>query len=155
MERLESGTISEAAGLEGDSRGRKYPQRQITVLAIEDWTAALAVLSERARTPDAEVASERIELEWTERRANLLVKGLQLPRGRGSLLQIHAVLLEVTGETTPCARMDEVSPGLRRALASGRYGGVTCRVVTGGEIVLGDRAFVALGLPEPVRRLPG
>lgn len=155
MERLDRGTITEVAGLEGDFRGRKYPRRQITVLAIEDWTAALAVLADRARASSADAEPERSDLEWTERRANLLVMGLPLPAGRGSLLQMGTVLLEVTGETTPCARMDEVSPGLRRALAFGRYGGVTCRVVTGGGIALGDRACVVLGLKEPVRRLPG
>jgi MOSC domain-containing protein YiiM len=153
MELLDCGSITAAAGLEGDYRGAKYPRRQITVLAVEDWSAALAVLAQRTLAVDTQPVPT--DLDWTERRANLLVKGLSLPGGRGSLLQIGAVLLEVTGETTPCARMDEVVSGLRRALASGRYGGVTCRVVTGGEVALGDRAFVVLGLKNRVPRLPG
>ena len=155
MERLESGTISEAAGLEGDYRGRKYSRRQITVLAIEDWTAAIAALVDQAGGSIEDSGPNLRDFDWTERRANLLVMGLLLPGGRGSLLQIGEVLLEVTGETTPCARMDEVSPGLRRALASGRRGGVTCRVITGGGVALGDPADVALSLQDPVRRLPG
>ncbi len=153
MELLERGSITQAAGLVGDYRGAKYPRRQITVLAVEDWSAALAVLAQRTLATDTQPAP--FDLDWTERRANLLVKDLSLPAGRGSLLQIGAVLLEVTGETTPCARMDEVVLGLRRALASARYGGVTCRVVTGGDVALGDRAFVVLGLKNRAPRLPG
>lgn len=153
MELLERGTITEAAGLQGDYRGAKYPRRQVTVLAIEDWQAALVVLTERFAAAGA--GPKPFDLDWTERRANLLVQGLLLPAGRGSLLRIADVRLEVTGETTPCARMDEVALGLRRALASGRFGGVTCRVLTGGDIALGDPVVVERALQNRLPLLPG
>jgi MOSC domain-containing protein YiiM len=53
---------------------------------------------------------------------------------------IGDLILEVTGETKPCFRMEEASPGLRNALNSGWRGGVTCRVLQGGQIRVGDRA---------------
>ena len=88
------GRITTEAGLEGDFKGGKYPFRQITVLAREDWEEALAELG----APD---------LPWTARRANLLVAGVALPRAKGGLVRIGPVLLEVTGQTYPCARMEE------------------------------------------------
>ncbi|HRD78269.1 MAG TPA: hypothetical protein PK264_20425, partial [Hyphomicrobiaceae bacterium] len=37
--------VTRERGLEGDFRGAKYPRRQVTVLAREDWEAALAELA--------------------------------------------------------------------------------------------------------------
>jgi MOSC domain-containing protein YiiM len=152
METLDRATVSVTAGIEGDSRGARYPRRQVTVLAVEDWADALSDLAAVAARAGA---ATPIGLHWTERRANLLVNGIVLPRGRGSLMRIGDVELEVTGETTPCARMDEAVAGLRRALAPHWRGGVTCRVLTGGPIALGDPAWVTSRIQAPVRRLPG
>jgi MOSC domain-containing protein YiiM len=83
-----------------------------------------------------------IDLDWTERRANLLVEGLRLPRARGAVLRIGGIELLVTGQTFPCARMDAVHPGLLKALGRDWRGGVTCQVVTGGELTAGVPASV-------------
>jgi MOSC domain-containing protein YiiM len=143
MQEIAVGTITIAAGLEGDYKGSKYPYRQITVLAREAWEGALAELG----APD---------LPWTARRANLLVAGVALPRARGGILRIGPVLLEVTGQTYPCARMDEVHQGLLKVLGKTWRGGVTCRVLEGGPIAVGDTVEVPLSPPpEPNPRLPG
>ena len=139
------GTISVERGLEGDFRGSKYPQRQITVLAREDWYAALADLDTAGRPP----------LPWTARRANLLVEGVVLPRSKGSILAVGPVVLEVTGVTSPCARMEEAAPGLLKALGRDGRGGVTTRVLEAGDIRIGDPVVVRLELPERRIRLPG
>lgn len=146
MEELAAGTITRESGLTGDFRGSKFPTRQITVLAIEDWNAALADLSGIAGPPD---------LPWTTRRANLLVEGIRLPRAKGAVLRIGAVVLEVTGQTNPCHRMEEAHRGLLSALHKDWRGGVTCRVVEAGDIELGDRVSVVSSPPERVIRLPG
>jgi MOSC domain-containing protein YiiM len=150
MEVVTNGIVTTEAGLEGDSRGRKYPRRQITVLSNEDWSEALAELA--ASIPKA---SGPPSLDWTVRRANVLVTGIVLPLGRGSILRIGDVELEVTGETTPCARMDEAFPGLRRALAPKGRGGATCRVTRSGRIALGDDVVVIRDVPQRTRHLPG
>jgi hypothetical protein len=42
MEEIAEGLICVAAGLLGDTKGAKYPTRQITLLSREAWDAALA-----------------------------------------------------------------------------------------------------------------
>lgn len=146
MEQIAAGVITSAAGLEGDFKGSKYPLRQITVLSREAWHDALAELTDLAGP---------VPLPWTRRRANLLVEGVRLPRAKGGLIAIGSVVLEVTGQTYPCRRMDEAHPGLLKALAGEWRGGMTCRVRTGGEITLGDPVEVLLYPPERTIRLPG
>ncbi len=145
MDVLEEGLITRAAGLEGDYKGAKHPTRQITVLAREDWEAALADLP--AAPADAP--------PWTARRANILVEGVRLPRARGGVLRVGPVDLEITGQTSPCRRMDEAAPGLLKALAPEWRGGVTCRVLTDGRVRAGDDVVIVSAPPERIRRLPG
>ena len=80
MQEMVAGAISVAAGLEGDFKGAKYPRRQVTVLARDDWEAAWAELGAG-------------DLAWTARRANLLVADVRLPRAAGAVLQIGPVRL--------------------------------------------------------------
>ncbi len=123
MRVMERASVTRERGVEGDHRGRARG-RQVTVLAREAWQAACA-----------ELGAER---EWTTRRANLLVEGVDLEETLGARLRIGDVVLEVTQETDPCARMDQAHPGLRRALTPAWRGGVSCSVIEGGEIRCGD-----------------
>ena len=149
METVKAVDVTAEKGLEGDHKGAKFKTRQVTVLAIEDWQAALEALGGGA----GEAAPS---LDWTCRRANLLVEGLRLPRAKGAVITVGGmVTLEVTGETVPCGRMDEVAPGLLKALFPDWRGGVTCRVMDGGRIEMGDGVEVASSPAELVRRLPG
>jgi len=143
MQTVDRVLVTKERGVEGDHKGAKFPRRAVTVLAREDWEAALS---------DLGVADNK--LAWTERRANLLVEGVRLPRALGATLRIGPVLLEVTYPTTPCSRMDEAHAGLKSALYPHWRGGVTCRLLEGGRIALGDGVEVA---PSPERqiRLPG
>jgi MOSC domain-containing protein YiiM len=146
MEEIACGTISVAAGLDGDHKGRKFPRRQITILSREAWASALADLG-----ADAALAS----LPWTARRANLLVEAVRLPRARGAVLRIGTVRLEVTNQTNPCARMDEACPGLLKALHPDWRGGVTCRVLSDGVVAVGDEVEILSSPPEEAPpRLP-
>lgn len=127
METLERASVTVAAGVDGDIRGQ-LRGRQVTVLTQEGWDAACAALGEA--------------LPWTTRRANILVVGLALPQEAGATIRIGDVALRVTGETDPCIRMEEQAAGLKDALAPDWRGGVTCEVVRGGEIAVGDGARV-------------
>ena len=119
-----SAQVSVDMGIVGDYRGTKVKRRQVTVLALEEWISTCADLKAR--------------LSWTERRANLLVEGLHFKDSTGQHLQIGDVILEITGETTPCARMDEVKTGLMSALTTDWRGGVLCQVIQSGKITVGD-----------------
>ncbi len=129
MEVIDRATITLDGGIEGDHRGRVKPggrgRRQVTLMERGDWQAALADLG--------------ADIPWQERRANLLVDGLDLPQLVGARLRIGAdVVVEISFECDPCHRMDAVAPGLRAALTPDWRGGVCTRVVTGGAIALGD-----------------
>jgi MOSC domain-containing protein YiiM len=144
MHEIAEGLITVDGGLDGDHKGPKFSLRRITVLAREAWEAALAELD----VPPS-------GLRWTLRRANLLVEGTALPRARGGLVRIGPVVLEVTYPTQPCQRMEEAYPGLLKALHPDWRGGITCRVVEGGQVRLGDEVEVLRSPPEKTIRLPG
>ena len=129
METLEKGRIGVEFGLEGDCRGRS--KRQVTILAREAWEAACAELGR--------------DLPWTTRRSNLLVDRIALPRRNGDVIAIGDVRLEVTGEVDPCSRMEEAAPGLQAALRPDWRGGIGCRVLSAGEIALGDAVRIEEG----------
>ncbi|MET0194324.1 MAG: MOSC domain-containing protein [Hyphomicrobiaceae bacterium] len=147
MREIGDGQVTLQGGLVGDFKGAKYARRQITVLAREDWQAALAEIAQ----PDL----PWLDLPWTVRRANLLVEEVELPRAAGGILRIGTVRLEVTGQTYPCARMEEAQAGLLSALARDWRGGVTCRVLDGGPISLGAPVEVTARPPRIEPRLPG
>lgn len=110
-------------GVEQDHRGAPG-KRQVTVLAEEDFSDACREI--------------KVRLDWTKRRANLLLRGINLEQSTGKYLRIGDIILEITGETEPCLRMEEQYAGLQNALAKKWRGGVTCKVVREGNIEVGD-----------------
>jgi len=124
METLGSVLVTLEKGVEGDFRG-KPGKRQITVLSQSAWDLACSEIG--------------VELDWTNRRANILVDDINLKNSDGKLLEIGEVELLVTQETDPCERMEEVHTGLFATLAKDWRGGVCCRVIKPGEIRLGDK----------------
>jgi MOSC domain-containing protein YiiM len=125
MQERESAEVRTDSGVEGDSRGRPG-RRQVTVLSKDAWEAACAEVD--------------VELPWTLRRANLLIEGIELLPTPGARLRVGTALLEVTGETDPCVRMDDTKPGLFAALEKDSRGGVCCRVIESGFVAAGDVA---------------
>jgi MOSC domain-containing protein YiiM len=147
METLNAVDVFADGGLDGDYKGRKFRLRGVTVLAREAWEAALAEL----RGPDG----KPVDLPWTTRRANVLVEGVDLPKARGGIVRMGPVLLEVTYPTQPCSRMEEAYQGLLKALHPDWRGGITCRVLEGGRIMVGDEVTVLVSPPQHKMRLPG
>ncbi|MGH8168596.1 MAG: MOSC domain-containing protein [Woeseiaceae bacterium] len=123
MQTLERAEISMETGVALDFRG-KPGDRQVTVISAEAWRQACRELQK--------------EIPWTTRRANLLVDDFELPKAIGAVLKIGPVRLIITGEVDPCSRMDEQCPGLTNALKPDWRGGVSCAVLQGGSVTLGD-----------------
>lgn len=123
MVALDSAEISTEHGVTGDARGA-VGTRQVTIVAREAWEQACTTLGN--------------EVPWTARRANLMVEGMDLGNTQGRVLRIGPVRLEITGETLPCARMDEAHPGLQEALQPEWRAGVTATVLSGGPVRPGD-----------------
>ena len=114
-----------AGDCNGVSRAGKPSSRLVTLLAVEGWRAALSEAG--------------MDLPWQERRANLYVGDIRLPRTPGTRIAVGAaVVLEVTRECNPCFKMEALAPGLEAALTPDWRGGVCTVVVTEGAIAVGD-----------------
>ena len=133
MEVIEHVHVSVESGLAGDFRGAvkpgREPKRQVSLIERADWDAAMAELG--------------VDHHWSVRRANLLVEGLDLPQREGAIVRIGAeVVLEIRVECDPCSRMEEIEPGLKAALTPDWRGGALARVISGGDIRIGDEIRV-------------
>jgi len=133
IETLDAVDVTVEAGLAGDFRGAVKPggrgKRQVSMIEAGDWAAAMAELGH--------------DLPWWERRANLLVDGLDLPQTPGARVRIGGdVVIEITTECDPCSRMEEILPGLKAALTPDWRGGALGRVLSGGQIAIGDAVVV-------------
>ncbi len=115
--------VTTEQGVDGDHRGGPGA-RQVTVISQDSWDNVCQYLDK--------------SLPWIARRANLLVGGVVLKDSRGKFLQIGELVLEITGETTPCQRMDEYYQGLQEVLKPEWRGGVSCKVIKSGSINVDD-----------------
>jgi len=98
-------------------------RRQVTLLDEAAWQIACS-----------EVGTE---LDWTVRRANVLVQGLELPSLLNQQIRVGTALVEVIGEVTPCHFMDAAKPGLEAALTPDWRGGVYARIIEAGHVEIG------------------
>lgn len=122
MDAVLRATLIPGRGLDGNAdRGGR---RQVTMLDAARWHSLMAELHS-TRDP-------------RERRANLLLEGIDLTGSRGRMLRVGSALLKVNGETRPCERMDGVLPGLQEAMRAAWGGGAYSEVVEGGDITLDD-----------------
>ena len=119
---IDSVKVIENTGLEGDRS--KGGNRQVTLIQKEHIDAVASFLG-------------NADLDFTLTRRNILVEGINLLSLKGKKFKIGEVILEYTGECHPCSRMEE-------ALGEGGYnamrghGGITAKVIEGGNLKSGD-----------------
>ena len=122
MDPVTHGTLVAGQGLldSADQGGR----RQVTLITRERW--------------DLVTQSLGLRVEPILRRANVLVTGIDLENTRTKILLLGQCRLRIRGETRPCERMDEASPGLQNALDAHWGGGAFAEIIEGGEITVGN-----------------
>lgn len=128
VEARDTVTAIAGRGLAGD-RHAHAGNREVTLLQAEHLGVVAALLG-------------RDTLDPANLRRNVVVAGINLVAAKGRRLRIGAAVLEITGACHPCSRMEEVlGPGGYNAMRG--HGGMTARVVDGGEIRIGDAVRVA------------
>jgi MOSC domain-containing protein YiiM len=101
-------------------------KRQVTLIDEQRWGDACRELG--------------IDVDPSRRRANVMLRGIDLYDMRGRLLRIGPALVRIYNETRPCEQMDEAQPGLRAALGPSWRAGAYGEIVEGGVIRVGDAA---------------
>lgn len=120
----------EGMGVEGDRTFGRGDKRQITIVSTEELEKAGAELGQ--------------PVEPGSTRRNVTVSGVELLREQGMIIRLGDVVVEVSGDCTPCDLMEtSVGTGARAALAN--RAGVTGRIIEGGTISVGDPAIVEAG----------
>lgn len=124
MDSIASVEAIERRGLAGNAdQGGK---RQITLIDEARWREAEAELG-TAVDPSA-------------RRANVMLRGIDLEATRGRTLRIGGCLVRIYNETRPCYQMDQAFRGLQAALSPRWRAGACGEIVQSGLIAVGDRA---------------
>lgn len=124
MDAVDQAKVVAGRGLEGNTN--QGGKRQVTLIAAERWQAVCRQLA--------------AEIDPRTRRANLMLRGIDLEGSRGRSLQIGDCRIEIYGETRPCHLMDEAYPGLQQALDPEWRGGAFGLVLNDAEIRVGDPA---------------
>ncbi|OKH17116.1 MOSC domain-containing protein [[Limnothrix rosea] IAM M-220] len=125
MDSVERAELVQGKGLQNNADQRGW--RQVTLLDAAVWERVMMALE--------------ADLDPSVRRANILVRGLDLTQSRGKILQLGDGQLKMLNETKPCERMDEVLPGLKAALYDNWGGGAFGRVVTSGQVWIGAKIY--------------
>ena len=118
MDRVDEAQLVPGRGLVGSADQGGW--RQITIISEESWRNATAELG--------------ADVDPSARRANVMIRGLDLQKSRGKKLQLGDCVINVRGENPPCRLMNEMQQPLRSHWRAGVFG----EIVYGGTIRAGD-----------------
>ena len=121
---VEEITVSEKKGIEGDRYKSPNRKRQVTLIQAEHIEAVSKILKKDSIDP-------------TLLRRNIVVSGINLLALNDLEFSIGEVILKMTGYCHPCSRMEQnLGKGGYNAMRG--HGGITCMVMKGGKIKIGD-----------------
>lgn len=117
--------IETGTGLVEDHHARSgRSKRQVTLIQWEHLSVVASILGRESIAPGLI-------------RRNIAVSGINVQTLKDQRFRLGNVLLEGTGYCHPCSRMEEVlGPGGYQAMRG--HGGITARVIEGGEVGLGE-----------------
>ena len=121
MDAVEQAEMVAGRGLVGNAN--QGGRRQVTIIDAAVWER---IMDELGATVDP-----------SARRANIMVRGLDLANTRGRVLLLGECQVRIFNETKPCERMDEVLPGLKASLYKNWGGGACGQVINGGTVRVG------------------
>jgi len=124
MDRVDEATLVEGRGIEGSADQGGW--RQVTIISEEAWRDAVAQCGK--------------EFDPAHRRANIMLRGIDLENSRGKRLQLGDCIVEIRGENPPCKRMGDMQQPLTPHWRAGVFG----VIARGGTIRDGERAGYAL-----------
>ncbi len=124
VKEVKSVQVNTQNGLEGD-RYKSKGKRQVTLIQAEHIAVIASLLKKELIKPET-------------LRRNLVVKGINLLAFSGKQFRIGTeVILEMTGPCHPCSRMEQnLGEGGLNAMRG--HGGITTKVIQGGQIKIGD-----------------
>lgn len=121
----QTATLNAARGIEGDHfKTTRDGPRQVTLIASEGIAAIASFLGRD------DIAPEIL-------RRNFVTRGINLYGLKGTRFSIGSTLLEHSGECAPCSHM-EVALGTGGYNAVRGHGGITARIIEGGDVRVGD-----------------
>ncbi|HEY8130500.1 MAG TPA: MOSC domain-containing protein [Thermoanaerobaculia bacterium] len=123
LDSVDRAELVEGRGLAGSADQGGW--RQITVIDEAAWKDAEQEL--------------RTKVDPSARRANVMIRGLDLENSRGKQLRLGDCVINIRGENPPCRLMDTSQPGLQKALRPHWRAGVFGEIVQGGTIRIGDK----------------
>lgn len=126
MDPVQSAQLVAGRGLAGNAN--QGGKRQITIIDEAAWQQAAREVG--------------VDVDPSKRRANVMLRGVDLEQSRGKLLRIGECLVRLYGETRPCEQMEAAQPGLRKALDPHWRAGAYGEIVEGGTIRIGDPAWL-------------
>ena len=115
-------------GLEGDHYAGRSGNRSVTLIQQEHINTIASLLHKEQISPQ-------------DLRRNIVVSGINLLALKGQTFRIGTAVLQMTGLCHPCSRMEETF-GVGGYNAVRGHGGINARVITPGEIKLGDLVSV-------------
>lgn len=118
MDRVDEAQLVAGRGLEGSADQGGW--RQVTIIDEAAWKKAEADLAK--------------EVDPSRRRANVMVRGVDLEKSRGKKLRLGTCVIAIRGENPPCRRMGDIQQPLKPHWRAGVFGAIE----EGGTIRVGD-----------------